>query len=892
MGSAAITPDSFYRKCPGTLLILLIFLGLAGNHFKFQLFLNIDFLFGSIFAMLALQLLGLGRGILAAAIIAAYTYFSWNHPYATIIMTTEVAVVGWLTTRRKTTLVLADTLYWLLIGIPLVYLFYHNIMQVPFSNASIVMVKQAVNGIFNALIARLLFTAYILRNKTSLIPYREIIYNLLALFVLLPSLFLLAIGSRNDFDEMDKRIRKTLISDSQDITSNLETWLTNRKYAINALADMAVSKSPLQMQPHLDQARNSDINFLRIGLHNSDAVTTAYSPLLDELGNKNIGRNFADRPFIPQLKQTLKPMLSEVVMGKVGKQKPIVGILAPVVVADKYAGYVIGVLSLEQIKTLFDKSSVRNATFYTLLDKNGKVILTNRTDQSIMLPFVREKGTMEHLEYGIRRWAPTVPANTPISQRWKQSFYILETPVGKQTEWKLILEQPVAPFQKMLNDDYTGKLTILFMIMIASLVLAELLSRRSMTTLENLRKTTCDLTDRLASGESIHWPDSSILETKMLIENFQEMSNNIQRYILELDLLNQSLQQRVDERTSQLANTMNELSIILENAPIGISRTIDRKQVWVNTKTEQMMLYSKEEMQSQSTRMHYPSDEEYEKLGREAYPVLAQGLVYETVQELVRKDGKHIHVRYIGKALDPAAPSKGILWLLEDITNLIEKEKLSEELKAEKLRSAAITEEQRHLLEKEMLIKDLHDGIGGIIANISMLAQYGNLSDSEKSCRAAMKQVADLAMEGTTEIRSFMNSMEDGEATWNNLLAEIRAHCGNMLLPHKTSYNFTIQIDENVHSPGIFRYVNIIRIFRELIANIVKHSMATSVSVIFSVEANRFLLEVKDNGVGFDSTIVKRRGLGNITSRSQTMNAQFTIVSDKGTCARLEFGRE
>lgn len=38
------------------LLFTLIVAGLAGNYFNFEIFLNINFLFGSIFAMLALQL--------------------------------------------------------------------------------------------------------------------------------------------------------------------------------------------------------------------------------------------------------------------------------------------------------------------------------------------------------------------------------------------------------------------------------------------------------------------------------------------------------------------------------------------------------------------------------------------------------------------------------------------------------------------------------------------------------------------------------------------------------------------------------------------------------------------------------------------------------------------
>ena len=99
-------PFAKASKYSTMLLITLIFTGLSGNYFKYPIFFNVDFLFGSIFAMLALQYFGLARGIVAAAIIASYTYLLWNHPYAIIIQTVEVAAVGWLMSRRKMGMVL------------------------------------------------------------------------------------------------------------------------------------------------------------------------------------------------------------------------------------------------------------------------------------------------------------------------------------------------------------------------------------------------------------------------------------------------------------------------------------------------------------------------------------------------------------------------------------------------------------------------------------------------------------------------------------------------------------------------------------------------------------------------------------------------------------------
>jgi PAS domain S-box-containing protein len=157
--------------------------------------------------------------------------------------------------------------------------------------------------------------------------------------------------------------------------------------------------------------------------------------------------------------------------------------------------------------------------------------------------------------------------------------------------------------------------------------------------------------------------------TSYLARKQERLFNSLRESEEALKQSNDELEKRVEERTSQLTEAMHELKIVLDNAPVAISKIIDRKQVWVNDKTEFMFKYPKEEMEFQTTRKLYTSDEAYEKLGQEAYPVLAQGMVFETVQELIRKDGGHIFVRYIGKAVEPPDMSKGTIWLLEDITD-------------------------------------------------------------------------------------------------------------------------------------------------------------------------------------------------------------------------------
>jgi hypothetical protein len=256
MSSSAVS-DETKPQYSIALLLALIAAGLAGNYFSFPIFFNIDFLFGSIFALLALQLFGIALGTLAAAMIAGYTYILWHHPYAIVIMTAEVAVVGILMARYKIGLVLADTLYWLIIGMPLVFVFYHWVMKQPLSSVSIIMTKQAVNGIANALLGSLLFIGFALMSRSRSISFREIIYNLFASFALFPALIMLAISSRTDFADTDQNIRTAFQQRSLRVTSRLTDWVHDRIRVVVSLTELAATLTAQEMQGRLEQARTA-----------------------------------------------------------------------------------------------------------------------------------------------------------------------------------------------------------------------------------------------------------------------------------------------------------------------------------------------------------------------------------------------------------------------------------------------------------------------------------------------------------------------------------------------------------------------------------------------------------------------------------------------------------
>ena len=177
------------------ILSLLLLLGVLGNYYKLPLFFGVDFLFGSIAVLIVVYYYGIFWGTLAGMMAGSVTYYLWNHPYAMIIFTLETLFVA-LFSRRYDNFVILDAIYWVLLGMPLVGLFYGLILPVSASGTILIALKQVINGIFNALIANFIvsylpFDHLINPHKSkSSLSLRQTLFNFLLACILFPSLLL------------------------------------------------------------------------------------------------------------------------------------------------------------------------------------------------------------------------------------------------------------------------------------------------------------------------------------------------------------------------------------------------------------------------------------------------------------------------------------------------------------------------------------------------------------------------------------------------------------------------------------------------------------------------------------------------------------------------------
>ncbi|MBF0529607.1 MAG: PAS domain S-box protein, partial [Deltaproteobacteria bacterium] len=698
------------------IFLCLTAIGLAGNYFKYQLFFSIDFLFGSIFALLVMQMLGTGPGVVSAFLVSTITYVLWNHPYAIIIMTTEALIVALLTTRRRFSLVMADVIYWCVIGIPLVFLFYFEVMDLAFTTAAITMLKQAVNGITNALLARFIFMTLSYLFSQVKFSMREVLFNCLFMFVLLPSLLFLSVESRKDQEEIDRRLRESLLLTSQRTTANLDAWLHDHLKRMKYLAFLAGTNSVSYMQTAIEQMKASDEDFLRIGLLDSNATIVAHSPLVDELGQRNLGKNFADRPYIPVLKSNLKPILSEVVMGRIGIPKPFVTLLAPVISNGAYGGYMSGILNLskaEEILSLNAMSQTLPKLKFTLMDNKNKIIITNREDSKIMEIFTRKSGELTQLDNNVFQWLPIVSKNISISDKWKSAVYVAESPLGDFSEWKLILEAPIEPFQIAVYSEYSQKLLQLFIVLLITAILGDILSKNIIRSLEKLNTITYDLPKIIASRQEIKWHESTIKEITQLIDHFKIMWATLKDKFQELQDMNESLENRIQERTENLRISEEKYRVIFNNEIYAICifdlKTLkfhDVNQAYVN-----LYGYTKEELLSEMTIHDITA--EHENSDKATQLAIDKGTIFIPLRFHRKKDGTVFPVEIVGGPYN--WNNRNVMFALaHDISDRKSAE--------DRLREA--------LQEKEILLREIHHRVKN---NLQVVMSLLNMQSSSSS---------------------------------------------------------------------------------------------------------------------------------------------------------------
>ena len=188
------------------------------------------------------------------------------------------------------------------------------------------------------------------------------------------------------------------------------------------------------------------------------------------------------------------------------------------------------------------------------------------------------------------------------------------------------------------------------------------------------------------------------------------------------------------------------------------------------------------------------------------------------------------------------------------------------------------------LEERERIGMDLHDGIIQSIYAVGLILEHARLllkDDPQKAYPRIEQAITDL--NGTIrDIRSYILDLRPHQLSDENLLQGVQR------LVSEFRANTLIEVSLQGPADGLAglpksQAVALFHICQEALANVAKHARAGHVEITLWATGGRALLEVRDDGRGFDQTQVKMalgHGLPNMKTRARNAGGDLEITSE------------
>lgn len=190
--------------------------------------------------------------------------------------------------------------------------------------------------------------------------------------------------------------------------------------------------------------------------------------------------------------------------------------------------------------------------------------------------------------------------------------------------------------------------------------------------------------------------------------------------------------------------------------------------------------------------------------------------------------------------------------------------------------------------ERERVGKDLHDGLGGMLAGVKINFSAWASQNLEPENKQNFNEILHQLDHSVTELRNISRNLMPESLLKLGLETALKDLCE--FYSRKDLHIGFQPIDINSKLPLAVQ-INIFRIVQEILANAVKHSEAENILLQCSQSNDVFLITIEDDGKGFsqDSSPTKSMGLHNLKTRVDYLKGKMEINSDReGTSINIE----
>ena len=212
------------------------------------------------------------------------------------------------------------------------------------------------------------------------------------------------------------------------------------------------------------------------------------------------------------------------------------------------------------------------------------------------------------------------------------------------------------------------------------------------------------------------------------------------------------------------------------------------------------------------------------------------------------------------------------------------------------LRHARLYERSRELTiieERTRIARELHDAVAQKLFSLRLTAEAATTVATRDPARAAeqVARVAELSGSALRELRSVIDALRPAELVDDGLVATLAKHVDVLDRVHTAR----VRLDAGI-LPRLSADVEdaVLRIAQEAMHNALRHGDPSMVTVRLSQVGSTLVLEVIDDGTGFDveaaSRASRRLGLVSMRDRAAGVGGSFSVWSEpgSGTQVRLE----
>ncbi|MBI2867493.1 MAG: sensor histidine kinase [Chloroflexi bacterium] len=193
------------------------------------------------------------------------------------------------------------------------------------------------------------------------------------------------------------------------------------------------------------------------------------------------------------------------------------------------------------------------------------------------------------------------------------------------------------------------------------------------------------------------------------------------------------------------------------------------------------------------------------------------------------------------------------------------------------------------LEERDRIAREMHDSLGQVLGYVNTKSQAvaeflaaGHLGEARKQ----IEQLSQASSQVYADVRESIMGLRVGISGERDL--------GHVLKEYLDSFSEQNQIEAKLVVPegGNIKFpqeqeLQIIRIIQEALSNVRKHANASQAIVRFAIEPSSVMINVEDNGRGFDPMRIARGsrphfGLQTMKERAEAIGAELLLDSKPG----------